>query len=150
MLALVGTWGGEAMAQAKAASITREEYRGWPETYRLANGQIEAAVVTAIGPRILELKAAGGPNLFHIRDAEAGGRGESEWVFRGGWRLWIAPERRETTYVLDNAPCTAEVRGDALRVTGPPQPAAGIQKIADGMPVKVGAETPAPAPSGGR
>ena len=60
MLALVGTWGDEAMAQAKAASITREEYRGWPETYRLANGQIEAAVVTAIGPRILELKAAGG------------------------------------------------------------------------------------------
>lgn len=110
--------------------ITREDYRGWPDTYRLGNGHIEAAVVTAIGPRIVELGAAGGPNLFHVRAAEAGGRGEPDWVFRGGWRLWIAPERHETTYALDNAPCAAEViDGTTLRVTGPPQPAAGIQKM---------------------
>ena len=100
--------------------ITRENYRGWPDTYRLSNGRIEARVVTAIGPRIIDLHAAGGPNLFHVRDAEAGGRGEAEWMFRGGWRLWIAPERRETTYALDNAPCQAEVEdGHTLRVTAP-------------------------------
>ena len=58
--------------------------------------------------------------------------GEAEWMFRGGWRLWIAPERRETTYALDNAPCAAEVvDGTTLRVTGPPQPAAGIQKVVE-------------------
>lgn len=113
-----------------ARTITRETYQGWPDTYRLGNGRIEAAVVTAIGPRIIELKAAGGPNLFHVRAAEAGGRSEPDWVFRGGWRLWIAPERRETTYALDNAPCAAEViGGTTLRVTGPPQSAAGIQKM---------------------
>jgi hypothetical protein len=115
-----------------APTVTREDYRGWPDSYRLANGQIEAVVVTAIGPRIVDLRAAGGPNLFHVRDAEAGGRGEPEWVFRGGWRLWIAPEKRETTYALDNAPCAAEViGGTTLRVTGPAQPAAGIQKVID-------------------
>jgi hypothetical protein len=111
------------------ATITREDYRGWPDSYRLTNGRIEAVVLTAIGPRIIELRAPGGPNLFHVRDAEAGGRGEAEWVFRGGWRLWIAPEKRETTYALDNGPCTAEVVDTTLRVTGPPQPAAGIQKV---------------------
>ena len=75
-------------------------------------------------------KRVGGANLFHVRDAEAGGRGEADWQFRGGWRLWMAPERRETTYALDNAPCTAEViDGATLRITGPPQPAAGIQKM---------------------
>jgi len=121
------------MAQPQAtARITREDYRGWPASYRLKNGRIEAVVVTAIGPRIIDLRAVGGANLFHVRDAELGGRDEREWIFRGGWRLWIAPERRETTYALDNTPCTAEViDGTTLRVTAPPQPAAGIQKIVD-------------------
>ena len=115
-----------------APTITREDYRGWPDTYRLTNGRIEAAVLTAIGPRIIELKATGGTNLFYVREAEAGHRGEPEWTFRGGWRLWVAPERRETTYALDNAACAAEViGGTTLRVTGPPQPAAGIQKVVE-------------------
>ncbi len=119
------------MAEATSAlTITRETHLGWPDTYRLGNGHVEAVVVTAVGPRIIELRSAGGPNLFHVRAAEAGGRSEPEWVFRGGWRLWIAPERRETTYALDNAPCAAEViGGTTLRVTGPAQPAAGIQKM---------------------
>jgi hypothetical protein len=113
-----------------APTVTREDYRGWPDTYRLANGRIEAAVLTAVGPRIIELKAAGGKNLFYVRDAEAGGQGEAEWIFRGGWRLWIAPEQRATTYALDNAPAKAEVLGNGtLRVSGPPQPEAGIQKV---------------------
>ena len=97
---------GAAMPDAQPnVTITHQDYRGWPNTYRLSNGRIEAEVVTAIGPRIIELKSVGGKNLFHVRDAEAGGSGEPKWMFRGGWRLWIAPERRETTYALDNAPC---------------------------------------------
>jgi len=122
---------GEPVPSPSASvTISREDYRGWPDTYWLRNGRIEAAVVTAIGPRIIELRTPGGANLFHVRDAEAGGRGEPDWTFRGGWRLWIAPERRETTYVPDNVPCSAEiVGGTTLRVSGPPQPAAGIQKV---------------------
>jgi hypothetical protein len=119
-------------AEVPTVSINREAYRGWADTYRLANGAIEARVVTAIGPRIVDLRTSGGENLFYVRDSEAGGRNEPEWTFRGGWRLWIAPERRETTYALDNAPCQAEVRdGPTLRITGPPQPEAGIQKVVD-------------------
>jgi hypothetical protein len=108
--------------------ITVEDYRGWPHSYRLTNGQIDAVVLTDIGPRIVALNRTGGPNLFHVRDREAGGRDEAQWVFRGGWRLWVAPERRETTYALDNAACTATVDGSTLRVTGPAQAAAGVQK----------------------
>lgn len=131
LLFTVAAASGEPMPDSKSTpTITREDYRGWPDTYRLTNGRIEAAVLTAIGPRIIELKAAGGKNLFHVRDAEAGGHGEAEWVFRGGWRLWIAPERRATTYVPDNVSATADiVGGTTLRVTGPPQPEAGIQKV---------------------
>ena len=67
--------------------IVKEPYRGWPNTYRLSNGVVEARVVTDIGPRIMEFRSADGPNLLYVRDAEAGGTGESHWVQRGGWRL---------------------------------------------------------------
>ena len=130
---LVGTASALAAGETKeSVSITRESYRGWPETVHIGNGSIEARVVTAIGPRVIDLRAAGGDNLFHVRDAEAGGHGEADWVFRGGWRLWIAPERRATTYVPDNTACQVDiVDGRAVRVTAPPQPAAGIQKIVE-------------------
>ena len=109
--------------------ITKENYHGWPNTYRLSNGRIEAHVVTDVGPRIIDLRVPGGVNLFHVREG-LGGRDEATYMFRGGWRLWIAPERSETTYALDNAACEAETVGEStLRVTAPPQPAAGIQKI---------------------
>lgn len=110
-------------------TIVREPFRGWQDTYRVANGLVEARVVTEIGPRILELRPSGGESLFHLRDDEAGGRGEPVWRFRGGWRLWLAPERRETTYALDNAPCAVS-RPDArtLEIVGPPQPEASVRK----------------------
>src|SRR5512143_2214966 len=132
---LVGTASALAAAETTTVTIAREDYRGWPDTMRIGNGRIEARVVTAIGPRVIDLHAAGGDNLFHVRDQEAGGHGEAEWMFRGGWRLWIAPEKRATTYVPDNSPCQVEiVDGRVLRVTGPPQPAAGIQKVVEFEP----------------
>ncbi|HSP99741.1 MAG TPA: hypothetical protein VL049_21170 [Candidatus Dormibacteraeota bacterium] len=132
---LVATASALSAAETTTVTIAREDYRGWPDTMRIGNGRIEARVVTAIGPRVIDLHAAGGDNLFHVRDQEAGGHGETEWMFRGGWRLWIAPERRATTYVPDNSPCQVEiVDGRVLRVTGPPQPAAGIQKVVEFEP----------------
>lgn len=119
--------------------IRKENYGGWPNTYRLSNGLVEMHVVTDIGPRIMDLRPAGGANLLHTREA-LGGTNEQTYMFRGGWRLWIAPERTETTYALDNTRCTAEVRDDrTLVITAPPQPAAGIQKrvevsLANGEP----------------
>jgi len=108
--------------------ITKENYHGWPNTYRLSNGLIEARVLTDVGPRVIDLRVAGGTNLFHI-DEGLGGRDEATYMFRGGWRLWIAPERTETTYALDNTGCEAEIAGEAaLRVTAASQPRAGIQK----------------------
>ncbi len=115
--------------QMAHAQIVKEDYHGWPNTYHLSNGLIEARVVTDIGPRIMDVHAMRGPNLLYVRESEAGKSGEREWVQRGGWRLWIAPERKETTYVADNSPCQADILADStLRVTGPPQPTAGIQK----------------------
>lgn len=113
-------------------TIAREPFRGWEDTYRVTNGLVEARVVADVGPRIIALARARGPNLFHVREDELGGRGEPVWRFRGGWRLWLAPERRTNTYALDNAACAVERLDDrTLRVTGPPQPDASVQKSID-------------------
>lgn len=120
---------GEVMAHTE---IAKEDFRGWPNTYRLSNGLVEARVVTDVGPRIMDFHATGGANLLYVRESEVGKGGESTWVQRGGWRLWIAPERTETTYALDNSKCEAEIIGEnTLRVTGAQQPTAGIQKRID-------------------
>ncbi len=113
-------------------TIGLEDYRGWPHTYRLDNGLIEVRVVTDVGPRIIDVRRTGGDNLLHTVEEQLGRSGEPEWTFRGGWRLWVAPERRETTYALDNSGCAAEVLdGRTVRVTGPEQPAASIRKQID-------------------
>ncbi len=111
-------------------AISREDFNGWNNTYRLDNGIVEARVVTDVGPRIIDVRRHGGTNLLQLREG-IGGSGEKEYMFRGGWRLWIAPERRETTYALDNSPCAVTVEGNHLRVVGPLQPEAGIRKQVD-------------------
>jgi len=114
----------------QATRIERENHHGWRNSYRLVNDVLEALVVTDVGPRILELRLRGGANLLQPRDG-LGGHGEAEYQFRGGWRLWVAPERRETTYALDNEACQVTVDGPTLRVVAPPQSAAGIRKSVD-------------------
>lgn len=112
-----------------AVTIAREAFGGWSGTYRIANDLVTARVVADVGPRIVELGSAGGANVLHLRTRELGGCGEGTYRFRGGWRLWVAPERRASTYALDNAACAVTIVDDAtLRVSGPPQPAAGVQK----------------------
>ncbi len=107
------------------------DYRGWPNTYRLTNGVVEAHVLSDVGPRIIDFRLVDHDNILYVRDSEAGRYGEPEFVQRGGWRLWVAPERRETTYAADNSRCHTVTMGDTLRVTGAVQPAAGIQKELD-------------------
>ena len=52
--------------------IVKEDFHGWPNTYRLSNGLVEARVVTDVGPRIMDFHAAGGANLLYVRESEAG------------------------------------------------------------------------------
>jgi hypothetical protein len=124
MIATAPAAGADSMLKTQ-----RGDYRGWPDSYTLSNGVVEIVVPSAIGPRILDFHTVGGENVFYLRQSELGQSGEDDFVFRGGWRLWIAPEQRETTYAPDNQRCRVEELGPAaIRVSGPPQLHAGIQK----------------------
>jgi hypothetical protein len=74
---------------------------GWNNNLHLANDRIELVITLDVGPRILRLAHIGGPNVFKEYPDQLGKSGESEWMIRGGHRLWVAPEA-DYSYALDN------------------------------------------------
>ena len=109
--------------------IEAVDYHGWKTSYRVSNRCAELYATTDIGPRIVDFRFTGRDNVFYLRTSELGRSGEPDWVFRGGWRLWSAPESRETTYVPDNTACHVECDGDwRIRLTSPHLPNTPVQK----------------------
>src|SRR5579884_1128161 len=117
-----------AMAANGAVKIEKIEYKGWPNSYRISNGEVEVVVLTDVGPRVIRYAFAGGPNLFKEYAEQAGKSGEKEWTARGGHRLWMAPEDRVESYALDNAPIHFEQRGGTVALTGNVEKETGLQK----------------------
>jgi hypothetical protein len=111
------------------------DYKGWPDSVRLANKSIELVVLTAVGPRIIHASSLGGPNLMY-EDAELAGKvGPADtWVNYGGHRLWHAPEVFPRTYAPDNSPVEYDFTDNVLTLTAPVEPSTGMQK---GMRISV-------------
>lgn len=103
-------------------------YGGWPNCYRLSNGQVELIVTTDVGPRIIRFGFVGGRNMFAEFPDQLGKSGETWWVMRGGHRLWIAPEVVPETYALDNGPVKASFDGQNITLLQPVEPETSLQK----------------------
>jgi hypothetical protein len=111
-----------------AVKIEKTQYAGWPNCYRISNGEIELVVTTDVGPRIIRYGFVGGQNLFKEFTEQTGKSGESTWQARGGHRLWIAPEDRVLSYALDNSPIKVEIKGAVIELTGGVEPETELQK----------------------
>jgi hypothetical protein len=98
-------------------------FEHWPDCRQVSNGLIELIAPRSFGPRVMSCSFAGGQNLFKIFPDEAPGV-----RIRGGHRLWVAPERKEVTWVVDNDPVEFTNLDDGLRITGAPEPATGLRK----------------------
>ncbi len=116
------------MSATAQVRIEKTEYQGWPNCYRVTNGEIELVITADVGPRIMRCAFVGGQNLFMEFKDQLGGRAEREFQLRGGHRLWVAPEQLATTWAPDNAPVKIDVRGAVLRATAPVEPSTGLQK----------------------
>ena len=116
------------MSTTAAVKIEKTQYQGWPNCYRISNGEIELVVTTDVGPRVIRYAFVGGGNVFKEFQEQLGKSGEPAWQARGGHRLWIAPEDPVLSYALDNAPIQAEVKGDALELTGGIEKETGLRK----------------------
>jgi hypothetical protein len=117
-----------SLATQAAVKIDKVPYRGWPNSYRISNGEVELIVTTDVGPRIIRFAFIGGQNLFKEFDPQIGHSGEKEWMPRGGHRLWMAPEDPVGSYALDNSPVQAQQKGDTLVLTGGVEKETGLQK----------------------
>lgn len=108
--------------------VEKVAYAGWPNCYRVSNGEIELIATTDVGPRIMRLGFVGGQNFFAEFQPELGKSGEDKWMPRGGHRLWKAPEDTVLTYALDNSPVQVTVLADGLTLTQPVEDETGLQK----------------------
>src|SRR5579872_6490883 len=116
------------MSASAAVKIEKIEFKGWPNSYRISNGTVEAVVTSDVGPRVIRFGFVGGQNLFKEFTEQLGKSGEKDWQARGGHRLWIGPEDRVKSYAPDNGPIHIEVKGDVLEATEPVEPLTGLEK----------------------
>ena len=108
--------------------IEQVAYGGWPNCFRVSNGEVELILTSDVGPRIMRFGFAGGQNLFKEFEGQMGTSGEPKWVPRGGHRLWIAPEDPVKSYSPDNEPVAVRVDRDTIYATQAVDAETGIQK----------------------
>lgn len=117
------------MAATAEVKVEKTAYAGWPNCYRMTNGEVELIVTTDIGPRVMRYGFVGGRNLFVEFKEQLGKSGETAWQARGGHRLWFAPEDAKDTYALDNTKIAFEISGPGtITLTGNIEPETGLQK----------------------
>ncbi len=106
-------------------------FHGLTNNLSLTNDVVELIVTLDIGPRVLSYRLLDGPNLFKVNEDELATAGESEWVMRGGHRLWIAPES-DRTYFPDNHPVVMSELGDNhVLLESAPEVQNGVAKSLD-------------------
>jgi hypothetical protein len=117
-----------AVSARAAVKIEKVSYKGWPNCYRITNGEVELIVTSDIGPRIMRYAFVGGQNFFKEFTETLGKSGEAKWILRGGHRVWAAPEDAVRTYAPDNGPVRIEIKGAVLIATEPVEPLTGLEK----------------------
>lgn len=91
---------------------------------RITGSAYELMIPLDYGPRVRSLRLGDGPNVFADLENETGGL-----KVRGGHRLWVAPERKEVTWINDDEPVTIEhIEDYRLVVRGPREPRTGLIK----------------------
>jgi hypothetical protein len=117
-----------AMSLHAAVTVEKVEYKGWPNCYRVSNGEVEVIVTADVGPRVIRFGFVGGQNLFKEFADQLGKSGEKEFQLRGGDRVWKAPEDPIATWAPDNVPVAITVTPAGLVARAPVEPLTMLQK----------------------
>ncbi|MYB54434.1 MAG: hypothetical protein F4X77_19875, partial [Acidobacteriia bacterium] len=78
-----------AASVTAAVTVEKIPYAGWPNCYRLSNGEVELIVTSDVGPRIIRYGFEGGQNFFVELEEDLGKTGGDNWRLYGGSRLWV-------------------------------------------------------------
>src|SRR5579862_1526344 len=108
--------------------VEKTEYKGWPNCYRVSNGEVELIVTGDVGPRVIRFGFVGGQNLFKEYPEQLGKSGEEKFQLRGGDRVWKAPEDPIATWAPDNVAVEVQVTPRGLIAREPTEPLTKLQK----------------------
>ncbi|HSM43392.1 MAG TPA: hypothetical protein VK969_00085 [Acidimicrobiia bacterium] len=93
-------------------------------------GRYRIEVATEFGPRITSLRRDDGPEMLARLGPEAVITHEGgTYRFRGGHRLWAAPEVAAVTYASDDHECDVSETSDSIVVTAPPDTAGLVKEV---------------------
>lgn len=96
---------------------------------RVENEKLSLWVTKSVGPRVIGLSPYGKENIFAVLpDAKSEFLDQEDYYFRGGHRLWCAPEHIRTTYLPDNQPVSIEYIENGIKMVQPVDKFTGIQK----------------------
>jgi hypothetical protein len=102
------------------------DFQGLP-TRTLKNDLVSLEYLAGAGPRIVRLSAFGKENLF--ADIPTSVRTTyGDFFYRGGHRLWHAPESLPRTYIPDDDGVSIEELPDGVRLKGLTEKETGITK----------------------
>jgi hypothetical protein len=104
------------------------DFYGLP-TRVIGNKHLRLEYLATAGPRIVRLFLAGSDEnlLAEVPDLKED-TPYGDYFFRGGHRLWYAPEAFPQSYIPDNGGMTVEELPDGVRLCQPTEAATGIRK----------------------
>ena len=122
--------------------IAKVRYKGWPNSYRVANDKIELIALGDVGPRVIRYGFRSGVNQFVEFAEHAGLTGGDEWRIYGGHRLWHSPENLNRTYYPYNQAVEVIIREVGLTLVQQEESTTKLQKkMSIEMDNKTGAVT---------
>lgn len=124
-LVVILTVASQAWGEVRVEKI---EYKGWRNSYRVSNGEVELVVTSDVGPRVMRFGFVGGQNLFKEFAEQLGGSREEKAQLRGGDRVWKAPEDPVATWAPDNVPVEITTTATGLIARAPVEPLTSLQK----------------------
>lgn len=127
MLVLLATLSVTVCLKA-AVKVEKIGYKGWPNCYRITNGEVEAIVTGDVGPRVIRFGFVGGQNLFKEFSDQLGKSGEEKFQLRGGDRVWKAPEDPVATWAPDNVPVEIQITPAGVIAREPVEPLTKLRK----------------------
>jgi hypothetical protein len=95
----------------------------------LENDSLRLEYLATAGPRIIRFSIKNRPNLLAELPEAALETSLGTYHFRGGHRLWCAPESLPGTYTPDNEGLKVDQFQSGVRLTGQTEPATGMVKI---------------------
>lgn len=107
--------------------LSKTDYRGG-EALKLSNKAFDLTVTTSVGPRIVGLNSRRGDIRNLLLEMPVDETPSHGFTFRGGHRLWHAPEDFARTYQPDDLPLKVRVLSNGVALTQPVEEKTGIQK----------------------